>query len=108
MYVLDVSDRFAAYGLVGICVLRGDEIAAVVISCRVMPLRAEVPFLSTVLRSYARAPIGGVMTWKVLVTSPAGISIRRPTSKTSGWASTCCCSSRDCLRSTKIFTILNS
>lgn len=56
-YILEATDRFASYGLVGACLLMDDEVTAFVMSCRVIPLRLEVPFLSVALRSYGRAPM---------------------------------------------------
>lgn len=59
LYTLEVSDRFAAYGLVGACLLVDGEIKCLVISCRIIPLHAEVPFLCAALKGYARAPVRG-------------------------------------------------
>ena len=57
VYTLEVSDRFASYGLVGVCMLWDDEITHFVLSCRVIPLNTALPFLSTVLQRHGRAPI---------------------------------------------------
>jgi predicted enzyme involved in methoxymalonyl-ACP biosynthesis len=57
VYTLEVSDRFASYGLVGACLLWNDEITNFVLSCRVIPLNTAVPFLSAVLQHHGRAPI---------------------------------------------------
>jgi FkbH-like protein len=57
VYVLDARDRFANYGLVGVCVLGRHEIASFVISCRIIPLRAELPFLIAALLDYGRVPL---------------------------------------------------
>jgi FkbH-like protein len=57
VYTLEASDRFASYGLVGVCLLWGDEIANFVMSCRVIPLSAAVPFLSATLLHYERRPL---------------------------------------------------
>ena len=59
LYTLDVTDRFTSYGLVGACLLCDDEVDAFVLSCRIIPLHAEVPFLCAVLKGYARAPVRG-------------------------------------------------
>jgi FkbH-like protein len=59
VYALEASDRFANYGLVGLCILERHEVLAFVLSCRIIPLRAEVPFLVTALRDYGRAPLNG-------------------------------------------------
>jgi FkbH-like protein len=59
VYTLDVTDRFASYGLVGACLIWNDEITHFVMSCRVIPLSAAVPFLSSVLTNYGHAPIRG-------------------------------------------------
>jgi FkbH-like protein len=56
-YILEAADRFASYGLVGACLMMGDEVTAFVMSCRVIPLRLEVPFLTLALGLYGRAPI---------------------------------------------------
>jgi FkbH-like protein len=57
VYVLEAADRFTRYGLVGVCVLREHRVVSLVMSCRIIPLRAEVPFLAAVLNDYGRAPI---------------------------------------------------
>jgi FkbH-like protein len=59
LYSLEVADRLTDYGLVGACLLTGGEIDNFVMSCRVIPLRVEVPFLAQVLRDYGREPIEG-------------------------------------------------
>jgi FkbH-like protein len=50
VYTLRVADRFADYGLVGVCVVEGPNIALVVVSCRVLGLGVEDVFLRSVLR----------------------------------------------------------
>jgi FkbH-like protein len=57
LYALEVTDRFSSYGLVGLCALWEDEISGFVLSCRVIPLCAAVPFLSAVLARRGRIPI---------------------------------------------------
>jgi predicted enzyme involved in methoxymalonyl-ACP biosynthesis len=57
VYVLEARDRFSSYGLVGVTLLRQDEVVGFVLSCRVIPLNAEVPFLCTALRHTGREPI---------------------------------------------------
>jgi FkbH-like protein len=49
VWSLAVRDRFAAYGIVGLCVIRGDEIENISISCRVLGLGVDQPFLASVL-----------------------------------------------------------
>lgn len=61
-YTLNVRDRFASYGLVGVCLICDDEITAFALSCRVIPLQAEVPFLCTVLTAHGRTPMTGTIT----------------------------------------------
>lgn len=57
VFLLEVSDRFASYGVVGICVLWKDEVRVFAMSCRVIPLRAAVPFLVIAPQEYGRWPI---------------------------------------------------
>jgi len=52
LFTLEVSDRFGAYGVVGVCILSGNEISSFVMSCRVMALKPAVPFLCTVLAAH--------------------------------------------------------
>ena len=49
VWAMAVKDRFAPYGLVGICVVRGDRVENISISCRTIGLAIEQPFLATVL-----------------------------------------------------------
>jgi FkbH-like protein len=49
VWALAVRDRFASYGLVGICVVRDDEIENISISCRAIGLHVDQPFLAAVL-----------------------------------------------------------
>ena len=58
-FVLEASDRFANYGLVGACLVRENDIAVFVMSCRVIPLRPEVPFLSVALHWHGRDRMHG-------------------------------------------------
>ena len=60
-YVLEAADRFANYGLVGACLVRENDIAVFVMSCRVIPLRPEVPFLSVALRWHGRDEMRGAL-----------------------------------------------
>ena len=50
MWLLRARDRFADYGSVAAMVLEERSIRSFVMSCRVLPLRAAVPFASEVLR----------------------------------------------------------
>jgi FkbH-like protein len=61
LYSLEVSDRFTDYGLVGACLLTGGEVDNFVLSCRVIPLHVEVPFLAHLLRDYGREPVEGAI-----------------------------------------------
>jgi FkbH-like protein len=58
-YVLEVSDRFATYGMVGVCLLCHNEIFNFAMSCRVIPLHADIPFLTAVLQWRGAAPVSG-------------------------------------------------
>ena len=49
VYVAHVRDRFADNGLVGAAVIRGGEIAGLVLSCRVLGLGVEHEFLRAIL-----------------------------------------------------------
>jgi FkbH-like protein len=61
LYSFEVADRFTDYGLVGACLLTGGEIDSFVLSCRVIPLHVEIPFLAHLLRHYGREPIEGAI-----------------------------------------------
>ncbi|MCZ0983679.1 HAD-IIIC family phosphatase [Streptomyces diastatochromogenes] len=50
LYTARVSDRFADYGMTGACLVRGGEVAAFALSCRVIGLDAAVPFLVAAVR----------------------------------------------------------
>lgn len=62
IYTLEVADRFASYGLVGVCLLWNGEVANFIMSCRVIPLGAAVPFLSAALQDYDRTPVRASIT----------------------------------------------
>ncbi len=49
LFTLEVSDRFGAYGVVGVCLLSGNEVVSFVMSCRVIGVKPAVPFLCTAL-----------------------------------------------------------
>ncbi|WP_147268784.1 HAD-IIIC family phosphatase [Sphaerisporangium album] len=51
VWTLSVSDRIADYGLVGVVMLRGAEVAGMVVSCRVLGLDVALPFLVATLRA---------------------------------------------------------
>jgi uncharacterized protein (TIGR03435 family) len=61
IYVLEAEDRFTAYGVVGVCILREGAVASLVMSCRVLTLRPAVPFLVSALRfgSFAEVEVWG-------------------------------------------------
>lgn len=59
IHILEASDRFTSYGLVGACILCNAEIKGFILSCRILPLRAEIPFLCTALIGNGQAPILG-------------------------------------------------
>jgi FkbH-like protein len=61
LYSLEVADRFTDYGLVGACLLTGGEIDNFVLSCRVIPLHVEIPFLAHLLRHYGCEPVEGAI-----------------------------------------------
>lgn len=48
IYAFEVEDRFSRYGLVGVVVIRGNEIEQVVMSCRTVGLDAEVAAMSKI------------------------------------------------------------
>jgi FkbH-like protein len=52
-FVLDVTDRFTAYGIVGVLLVRGAEIAQFVMSCRVVGMDVEIAAAAGVLRAMA-------------------------------------------------------
>ena len=45
VWLLSVRDTFADYGTVGVCLLDGEEVVAVAVSCRVISLDVGLPFL---------------------------------------------------------------
>ncbi|MDC0672154.1 HAD-IIIC family phosphatase [Nannocystis radixulma] len=51
VWCMHASDRFMPYGLTGVIVLDEAGVRLYVMSCRVLGLRPELPFLSAVLRS---------------------------------------------------------
>ncbi|MFJ3906194.1 HAD-IIIC family phosphatase [Streptomyces sp. NPDC090025] len=53
LHVAHVSDRFADYGMTGACLVRGGEVTAFALSCRVIGLDAALPFLVAALRDGA-------------------------------------------------------
>lgn len=58
LWLMSVTDRFADYGVVGACLIAGDEVAALAVSCRVIGLDVAPGFLATCL---AAAPYDGVV-----------------------------------------------
>jgi predicted enzyme involved in methoxymalonyl-ACP biosynthesis len=55
-FVLDVTDRFTAYGVVGVLLVRGTDIAQFVMSCRVVGMDVEIAAAAGVLQAIA---VGG-------------------------------------------------
>lgn len=55
LMTLEVSDRFGAYGTVGLCILQGEEVTDFVMSCRVIGLSPELPFLRAALGAHGRS-----------------------------------------------------
>ncbi|MFF3775669.1 HAD-IIIC family phosphatase [Streptomyces sp. NPDC002232] len=53
LYTAHVSDRFADYGMTGACLVRGGEVTAFALSCRVIGLDVAVPFLVAAVRDGA-------------------------------------------------------
>ena len=52
-FVLDVTDRFTAYGIVGVLLVAGNEIAQFVMSCRVVGMDVEIAAVAGVLQAIA-------------------------------------------------------
>jgi FkbH-like protein len=52
-FVLEVADRYTAYGLVGVLLVRGDDIVQFVMSCRVVGMDVEIAAVSGVLQALA-------------------------------------------------------
>jgi FkbH-like protein len=52
-FVLDVTDRFTAYGIVGVLLVAGNEIAQFVMSCRVVGMDVEIAAVAGVLQAMA-------------------------------------------------------
>jgi len=50
-FVLDVTDRFTAYGIVGVLLVMRDEIAQFVMSCRVVGMDVEIAAVAGVLQA---------------------------------------------------------
>ncbi|HEX9102000.1 MAG TPA: HAD-IIIC family phosphatase [Polyangia bacterium] len=64
LFALAVQDRFAPYGLVGICAVAGERIENMAISCRTLGLKVEQPFLAAVLREtglWSRRAVGRII-----------------------------------------------
>jgi predicted enzyme involved in methoxymalonyl-ACP biosynthesis len=62
-----VSDRFGDHGLVGAAVVIGDDIAGLVMSCRVLGLGVEHRFVQHIIA--ALRPHVGVLTGRIVVTN---------------------------------------
>ena len=54
IFTAHVKDRFGDHGLVGAVVIRGDDIAGLVLSCRVLGMGVEHEFLRHILREMSR------------------------------------------------------
>ena len=52
-FVLDVTDRFTAYGVVGVLLVVANEIAQFVMSCRVVGMDVEIAAVAGVLQAMA-------------------------------------------------------
>jgi FkbH-like protein len=50
VFVLEVADRYTAYGIVGVLLVRGDDIVQFVMSCRVVGMDVEIAAISGVLQ----------------------------------------------------------
>ena len=50
-FVLDVTDRFTAYGIVGVLLVAGNQIAQFVMSCRVVGMDVEIAAVAGVLQA---------------------------------------------------------
>lgn len=73
-FVLDVADRFTAYGLVGVLLVMRNDIVQFVMSCRVVGMDVEIAAVAGVLQAI-RAP--GVMEVGAgLVETPANLLCR--------------------------------
>lgn len=59
LYTLAVEDIFTPYGIVGVCIISFNEISTLIMSCRVIGLKAALPFLITTLKDYGKFPIEG-------------------------------------------------
>jgi FkbH-like protein len=51
VFVLEVADQYTAYGLVGVLLVRGDDIVQFVMSCRVVGMDVEIAAVSGVLQA---------------------------------------------------------
>lgn len=64
LFALAARDRFAPYGLVGLCVVAGERIESVTISCRTIGLKLDQPLLATVVAEtglWQRRAIGRIV-----------------------------------------------
>jgi FkbH-like protein len=71
-FVLDVTDRFTAYGIVGVLLTKGDTIAQFVMSCRVVGMDVELAAVAGVLQAVQGAAGYGAS----LVHTPANLLCR--------------------------------
>jgi FkbH-like protein len=54
LYAFAIKDGFTSYGIVALVVVRGDTIAQMVMSCRVVGLDAEIAIIAEILRIIAK------------------------------------------------------
>jgi len=73
-FVLDVADRFTTYGLVGVLLVRRNDILQFVMSCRVVGMDVEIAAVAGVLQAI-RTP-GVVEIGAGLVETPANLLCR--------------------------------
>jgi FkbH-like protein len=59
LFVFEVSDKFGAYGTVGLCIIQENEVTDFVMSCRVIGLRPELPFLRASLLAHKKPAYRG-------------------------------------------------
>jgi len=73
IFVAHVKDRFSDHGLVGAAVIRGEEIVALALSCRVLGMGVEHKFLHHVMQTMA-ADHGGI--WGRIIETSRNAPVR--------------------------------
>jgi FkbH-like protein len=68
VFAFFVKDRFVAYGLVGAIMVRGAEIAQIVMSCRVLGLGAEIAALRAVIEKIRERDPGARIVGRIAQT----------------------------------------